>query len=359
MKRPTIFDCFCGLGGMSIGAELAGCEIIGGADFNPNALNSFRHSFPTAIGIEADFLREDYRDIFRKAGIHAGDVDVLLGGPPCQAFSVYNHRRSSGDPRAGLFLRFLDIASLLKPKWVVVENVPGLLSIDGGSLWATLVRSLRARGYAASFATIEAERLGIPQKRKRLVLLGTRTRRNPKQVLKSLTNHATSQVTVAEAISDLPQNTGSLLRYRNKPTTLYQRQMREDSGPFIMCHEAASLGSLNLARIAHVPPGGNWRDIPRDLLPQGMQRARLSDHTTRYGRLDPSKPSFTLLTKCDPHWGCFIHPERDRVITVREAARLQSIPDRVIATGTLAEQYKMIGNAVPPLLAKTIIEHLA
>jgi len=106
--------------------------------------------------------------------------------------------------------------------------------------------------------------------------------------------------------------------------------------------------------LPHIPPGGSWRDIPFELLPAGMQKARRSDHTKRYGRLHLDGIASTILTKCDPHWGTFIHPSQDRIISVREAARLQAFPDRVRFYGSLVDQYKQVGNAVPPLLAKAI-----
>jgi DNA (cytosine-5)-methyltransferase 1 len=124
-------------------------------------------------------------------------------------------------------------------------------------------------------------------------------------------------------------------------------------------HRCANLGRINLERLKYIPPGGSWRNIPRELLPKGMKRARRSDHTRRYGRLHPEDVSGTVLTKCDPHWGSFFHYKQDRVISVREAARIQSFPDWFVFTGSLTEQYRQIGNAVPPLLAYNLGIHIS
>ena len=108
--------------------------------------------------------------------------------------------------------------------------------------------------------------------------------------------------------------------------------------------------------MTHIPQGGSWRDIPFDLLPEGMKRAKRSDHTQRYGRMHPDGLSCTILTKCDIHWGAYLHPFQDRAITVREAARLQSFPDSFHFSGSKTEQYIQVGNAVPPLLGKHVAE---
>jgi DNA (cytosine-5)-methyltransferase 1 len=190
------------------------------------------------------------------------------------------------------------------------------------------------------------------------VLLGGREKTEPADILKSLQTRRPRSTTVSEAIGDLPEETAAPSKYESPPANAFQRSMRKGTNGSVTAHQCANLGPLNLKRIAHVQPGGNWRDIPRRLLPAGMKRARLSDHTTRYGRLMPDQPGFTVLTKCDPHWGCFVHPTQDRVLSVREAARIQSIPDRVRFHGTLTGQYRHVGNAVPPLMAKAILEEL-
>lgn len=358
MLKRTALDLFCGMGGLSIGAELAGFEVLGGIDNDAVALGSYARTFRGKIALHADLLNESPEQVLRRAGTRRGDVDLLIGGPPCQPFSVYNHSRSSLDPRAKLFVKFLHYVTTLLPRMVVVENVPGLLSIADGFLWAHLVRSLRGRGYISAFRVLDASLLGVPQRRRRLVLIGSRESQDIVTILDHLGETRLPRVTVSAAFGDLPIAVGDGISYRRKPSNAFQRLMRARAGAQVHEHRGMSLGQKNLKRIAHVPPGGNWRNIPRRLLPPGMQRARPEDHTTRYGRLHRMRPSFTLLTKCDPHWGCFIHPDSDRVITIREAARLQSIPDHVRPSGTLTEQYRMIGNAVPPLLAREVLEML-
>lgn len=164
--------------------------------------------------------------------------------------------------------------------------------------------------------------------------------------------------TVEEAIGDLPplscgEKGEAVKDYASEPQNDYQRMMRIGSGG-IYNHESPKLSDINLKRMKYIKPGGNWTDIPFELLPKGMQRARRSDHTMRYGRVRPDGLASTILTKCDPHWGAFFHYSQDRSFTVREAARLQSFPDHFVFCGNMAEQFAQVGNAVPPLLAKAL-----
>ena len=148
-------------------------------------------------------------------------------------------------------------------------------------------------------------------------------------------------------------------RYRTAPQNDFQRAIRGVSNR-VTHHEAARLGAINLERMSHIPSGGNWTDIPVDLLPKGMQRARRSDHTKRYGRVKPDGlAASTILTKCDPHWGAYFHYGKERAFTVREAARIQTFPDSFQFSGSRVEQYEQVGNAVPPILATAIGESLA
>jgi DNA (cytosine-5)-methyltransferase 1 len=160
---------------------------------------------------------------------------------------------------------------------------------------------------------------------------------------------------VRNALDDLPplksgEHGNPVKKYIHEPNCNYQHRSRTGSTG-VLNHEAPRLSAINLHRLQFIKPGKNWTAIPDDLLPKGMQRARKSDHTKRYGRVDPDGLASTILTKCDPHWGAYFHYEQDRSFTVREAARLQSFPDHFVFTGTQAQQFAQVGNAVPPLLA--------
>lgn len=358
MNAATVFDCFCGLGGLSLGAELARLDVVGGVDADEAAVATYAQALPGKRALHHDLLIEKPRAVLRNAGVNRGDVDVLVGGPPCQPYSINNHQRGTHDMRCMLVERYLEFVSILQPVWLVLENVPGFASIEEGRFLERLLRSLRARKYETECLLLDASRFGVPQRRKRLMVLANK---NPKKLLgvvRELSLQTTQPVTVGDAIADLPANPGQVVRYCGIPENDFQRLMRNRRPLAAQCHIASQLGPRNLSRIKHVPPGGNWRDIPRRLLPAGMKRAHLGDHTTRYGRLRLDQLAFTLLTKCDPHWGCYVHPSADRVITVREAARLQSIPDHVEFSATLSANYRLIGNAVPPLLARGVLEQL-
>lgn len=166
-------------------------------------------------------------------------------------------------------------------------------------------------------------------------------------------------VTVQQAIADLPRlmrgEGAETVGYTMEPHSAFAHQIRNPDG-VTFNHVAAKLSRQNIERMKHVQPGGSWRDIPFELLPKGMQRARRSDHTKRYGRLHPDQLSGTIMTKCDPHWGTVILPDQDRTLTVREAARFQSFPDKYKFTGSRVSQYEQVGNAVPVLMSKAIAE---
>jgi DNA (cytosine-5)-methyltransferase 1 len=248
----------------------------------------------------------------------------------------------------------------IQPRWLVMENVTGITSIGGGAIVREIYDGMSSLGYRVGMRVLKAEDYGVPQERRRVFFIATRT---DAPILFPEATHGPDKlpfVTVWDAISDLPvlQN-GDRERssYRSAPKNGYQAILRGNC-PVVTNHSAPRLAAINEQRMRHIPPGGSWRDIPINLLPAGMLRAKRSDHTKRYGRPRKTDLACTILTKCDVHWGAYIHPEQDRAFTVREAARLQSFPDFFEFRGSRTEQYVQVGNAVPPLLGKRVAETL-
>jgi DNA (cytosine-5)-methyltransferase 1 len=240
-----------------------------------------------------------------------------------------------------------------------MENVSGLTSIAGGAVIREIEAEMGALGYAVNWRVLNAEEYGVPQERRRLFFIANRI---GAPILFPEPTHGKGLkpfVTIWDAIGDLPPLTNGDTRgcqtYGKSPAHEYQRAMRKGS-KLLHNHSASKLAPINELRMKHIPPGGSWRDIPMELLPEGMKRAKRSDHTKRYGRPRKTDLACTILTKCDVHWGAYIHPEQDRAISVREAARLQSFADTFEFKGSRTEQYVQVGNAVPPLLGRAVAQ---
>lgn len=364
-QRLTAIDLFCGAGGLSEGFRQAGYTVVAGNDIDAAAGLTYQATHPDADFILAPIQDVTVQRLCAVSGLLPGELDVLLGGPPCQAYSVYNHQRGMHDARAGLFREYLRIVEGMRPKWVVMENVTGITSIAGGSVVQTVKDELRALGYAVEYRILRAEDYGIPQERRRIVFIGNRLGLPitfPEPSHGPAGSGLTPFTTIWDAIGDLPPlrngERGGAVPYAAKPRHWFQQYARQGAAGTVTNHDAPRLSAVNEARMRHIPIGGSWRDIPFDLLPPGMQRAKRSDHTKRYGRMRPDGLSCTILTKCDVHWGAYIHPHQDRAISVREAARLQSFPDSFVFQGSRTEQYVQVGNAVPPLLGRRIAESL-
>jgi DNA (cytosine-5)-methyltransferase 1 len=358
--RLTAIDLFCGAGGLSEGFRQAGFCVLAGNDLFEAAGITFAATHP-----EAKFFSDPIQDIsaqrmLAETGLRRGELTCLVGGPPCQAFSVYNHQRGMHDARASLFREYLRMVEGLYPEWVVMENVTGILSSGGGEPVEAIVESLNALGYAVEYRTLKAEDYGVPQERRRVVFLGNRI---GAPIVWPQPTHGKGlqpHVNVWDAIGDLPrlengEAPDGAQKYRSAPFSGYQRMLRGNAVT-VTNHQASRLAPVNEQRMMHIPEGGSWRDIPHELLPAGMKKARRCDHTKRYGRLRKDGLSSTVLTKCDIHWGAYVHPEQNRSLTVREAARLQSFPDWFQFAGPRTEQYVQVGNAVPPLLGRKIAE---
>ncbi|MDR3574426.1 MAG: DNA cytosine methyltransferase [Anaerolineaceae bacterium] len=358
-RSLTAIDLFCGAGGLSEGFRQAGVHVLAGQDYDEAAGATFAATHPEARFIGGPIQDIKPNTLLKAAGLKRGEIDLIVGGPPCQGYSVYNHQRGVDDPRAGLFHEYLRIVEGVQPKWLVMENVTGITSISGGAIVREIHLEMKRLGYRVEMQTLRAEDFGVPQERRRVVFIATRMNAEIRFPSPTHGIGLLPFTTIWDAISDLPElkngERPAAMPYSSKPQNDYQRNLRAKR-KLVENHTSPRLGKVNEERIKHIPAGGSWRDIPFDLLPEGMKRAKRSDHTKRYGRPRKEDLACTILTKCDIHWGAYIHPEQDRAISVREAARLQSFPDSFIFHGSTTEQYVQVGNAVPPYLGKSVAE---
>ncbi|WP_284124195.1 DNA cytosine methyltransferase [Parerythrobacter aestuarii] len=359
---PTVVDLFCGAGGLSCGFERAGFAVLAGCDVDRTFGETFVNNHDGARFFHGPVSQ--FRDgvLLRELDLRPGELDVLAGGPPCQAYSVYNHSRGMADPRSRLFEDYLRIVKDLKPKWLVMENVTGILSIEKGQLVERIKQAIRDIGYRqVEHFVLKAEKYGVPQERRRVVFIANRINQ-PVSEPAPTCRGADEFVNIWDAIGDLPpmhpdSRVDEAVPYACEPMTEFQLEMRGNR-TLVRSHKSPRLGKINQERLKYIPEGGSWRNIPFDLLPAGMKKAKRSDHTKRYGRPKKTDLSCTILTKCDIHWGAYIHPIQNRPFSVREAARIQSFPDSFVFSGSMTEQFVQIGNAVPPRLAFALATHI-
>ena len=371
--KPTAVDLFSGAGGITLGLLNAGFDVTFCSDIDPACALTHQRNFPEIPFARTGIEHLSGRDILDAAGLAPGELDVLIGGPPCQGFSIIG-QREIWDPRNGLFREFLRVAEELRPRCVIIENVTGLATLSKGAVLAEIGRSFAQAGYAVECAELLAAQYGVPQMRFRMFFIGwrldqdrrggfpapTHGRRGIGELVPNRTIKADDSagfVTIRDAIGDLPpiEAGETATRYRQSPEAPYQKAMREGAPAHLANHYAARLSAQNMERLRYLKPGQDWRDLPHHLLPAGMQRALRKDHTRRYRRMMWDGIARSIITRFrDPKSGEYIHPEQHRTISIREAARIQSFPDWFTFEGSLSQQYDQVGNAVPPLLAKAV-----
>lgn len=416
--RPlrTCLDLFCGAGGFSEGFRQAGFHTVVANDSDAWAgatfeMNHTRHGTKFVLGdISARKVQTALLD-----AIKGVEVDAIIGGPPCQAFSqVRNHHRVIDDPRNRLYRHYVTMIGQVRPRVFVMENVPGLENLGGGSVRDQIIEDLALDGeYRVASRVIDAAGFGVPQNRLRVLFIGVRKNlriepRFPKpfadelprlekmaarskrfscsyQHVKSLLNASALEelqdaesarlVTVAQAISDLAhlRPSPTLVRkpsddpvpYEREPMSAYQRARRAGSLQLFNA-DVPSIREDTVMRLEAIPPGGNYRDMPEKLAARYLNGTKWGpelgrDNLSRkyffaYRKLHPNHFSWTLNTKAD----CVFHYEKPRALTVREFARLHSFDDSYhFLAGDRHSRYRQVGNAVPPLFAKAIAETLA
>lgn len=347
-----VIDLFCGCGGLSEGFRLAGYSIVGGVDFNQPAINTYNKNFPEAKGLCCDLLEMDEERIRAEFG-DLSDIDVIIGGPPCQGFSAANRYKKEGDdPRNKLFFEFVKFVDLAKPKAVVIENVKGIVTSNNGYAKDRIYEIFESRGYSVNHMILSASDYGVPQKRQRNFFVMIR---DGDKFDFSCLPIIDNEVTVEDAIGELYLHEDSTsdapFFLKTQADTEYRKYLRAKDGS-VPNHEVRYPAEKVQHRISFVPQGGNWQDVPEELWPND----RKNRHSSAYKRLDVTKPSCTIDT--GNNHSNYFHPLYNRIPTVREAARLQSFPDDFVFVGNRSEQYRQVGNAVPPLLAKVIAEQL-
>ena len=367
---PTVVDLFCGAGGLSHGFELAGFRVGAAVDADPVAAATYGLQNPTVPLFTDDVRTIKGKQLLRAAG---GYVDLVIGGPSCQGFSTHG-KRDAGDPRNYLFKEFVRLVKELEPSWVVMENVKGLLTYDKGRYRDEIHASFKKIGYRIESRVLRAVDFGVPQFRERLFFIATRTDLpihfpTPTHCSPDLAPiHGLSPyVTVQEAIGDLPLigEEGESTNYTAGPDNSFQRYSRRYARKSLTLHRARRVSKLSMSIIPHVPQGSGIRAIPPHLLPERFQRMRTistgalrKDCTTLYHRLSWERPSYTITCYfTNVSSGPFVHPTANRALTPREAARLQSFPDRYRFFDKNVQ--RQIGNAVPPLLAKAVAAEIS
>lgn len=342
-------DLFCGAGGLSKGFLDAGVDIILGIDNDTAALETFEKNHGSAIGLSSDLSKQESFDEIQKIAEATGrSIDLIIGGPPCQGFSLTGPRNFD-DPRNQLYLAVFKMVAQYKPKGFLIENVPGMATLYNGQIKEEILRRFRDMGYNVECKILTAADYGVPQMRKRLVFMGVRSDIGKPSFPKPMID-SEHYVTCREAIDDLPPRTDELGRekdfYDKPPRTEYQKLMRSNSEA-LWNHVATNHKQFVKDTIALVPEGGNWRDLPKGV---GESR-KFHEAWTRY---HGDRPSKTIDTGHRNHF----HYEYNRVPTIRENARLQSFPDSFIFYGNRTQQNRQVGNAVPPLLGKALAEEM-
>lgn len=336
IKKYKVLDLFSGAGGLSLGFKLASFDIIGAVDFDSSAIETHSKNFNTKF-----VYCGDIRKIKNSEIESIGDVDVIIGGPPCQGFSSANRNfREKDDIRNKLFFEFIKFIKILKPKIFLMENVKEVLTKDNGFVKKKIIDITTKNGYNVSVKVLDSVNYGVPQKRKRAFFVG---------ILKSFNvffdfekiPKSKKIFTVYDAIGDIafPKK-----KIKNNFLTYAKNEKKIEN------HNPIRHSSIVVERIKHVPQGGNWKNVPKEL----WNKERNNRHSSSYKRLSFDLPSVTIDTG---HMNYF-HPYFNRTPTVRESARLQSFPDSFIFFGNKSEQYRQVGNAVPPLLSKAIAMEL-
>jgi DNA (cytosine-5)-methyltransferase 1 len=338
-------DLFAGAGGLSLGASMAGVDVRLAIEKDFYAAETYKRNHPNTVLKNVDIQEIEEIEIEKEA------TTLLFGGAPCQGFSTSNQKtRSKENPSNWLFKQFVRLSKQWQPDWIVFENVRGIIETEKRLFLNEILKSFTEIGYTCTWKILNASDFGVPQTRSRFFLIGSK---HGKAVEFLQATHKV-KITVKQAIEDLPDlENGAkedLLDYPHKAKTNYAKSLRGEL-PFCTGHLVSRNSQTVLDRYAYIPQGGNWEDIPESLMKNYADRSRC--HTGIYHRLTENAPSVTIGNY---RKAMLIHPWKDRGLSVREAARIQSFPDSYEFKGSIGFQQQQVSNAVPPLLAKAVFE---
>ena len=344
-RTYNVVDLFCGCGGLSRGFIDAGFNVSLGVDFDEMTLKTFTYNHNDASAIKLDLSDIGNVDEIKKIIEQKGErIDVLVGGPPCQGFSLAGPRQID-DSRNKLYQAMVKTASILKPKVIVLENVPGMIQLHNGLVAKKITDDFGKIGYNMTYKILYAPDYGVPQIRKRVFFVGLFNSKESFSFPDPIYN-SDNYVTCEEAIGDLPSLIDiigdEVQDYEDKNLSPYIIERRKGS-KHIYNHHGTIHDEKTKKFIAMVPEGKNYKSLPKEY--EGIYKYH--EALTRY---HSKKPSPTINTGHRSHF----HYKWNRIPTVRESARLQSFDDTFIFFGNKSQQYKQVGNAVPPLLGKAL-----
>jgi DNA (cytosine-5)-methyltransferase 1 len=359
-KKIKIIDLFAGVGGLSFGfAHDDNFEIIAANEILPNMAKAYELNHPSVKVYCKDIKEFGIEDLEKDFGIKKGEIDLIVGGPPCQAYSTVG-KRLIDDPKGKLFQEYYRILKELDPKVFLFENVKGLLSMQGGELLKTIISLFESLGYKVVYKVLNSADYGAPQVRERVIIIGTKlnskfnypepTHYNPEEGQTLLTQELKPYLTLAEAISDLPfiKSNEESFEYSTEPANEFQKLMRKNAPEKLMDHIAPN-NNENLVKIMeNLPDGGTPNDLPEELRPK-------SGFANTYCRLWWNRPSTTITRNLStPSSSRCIHPKAPRPLTTREGARIQCFPDNYVFYGSRSDKNLQIGNAVPTFLSSVL-----
>jgi len=370
-RQPKAISLFAGAGGCSLGFQQAGYKIIFATDFDKAAIQTYKANFPQTKAERNDINNLDFSRLLLDLKIERGEIDVLIGGPPCQGFSTAGPRFWD-DPRNYLLKQYVRALEIIKPKWFLMENVEGLLTSNNGEYVTETVSAFIKLGYYIRLEKVYSHEYAIPQRRKRVIIIGNRLGIDfsfPEPITHSHGKiFRKSEITLEHALIGLPKPSfeNIPLRYENDFSDSWANLLKSKN-KFVTEHFTQKLDETQLERITKLEQGQTMKDLPEYLQhPSFKKRAarRVMDGTPsekRGGapsglkRLRLNEPSLTITSAAIRE---FIHPFEDRCLTIRECARIQTFPDDFTFCGSNGDKIQQIGNAIPPLLAKTFANHI-